>query len=261
MKIIMCILIFVFSITGCSTNVSSPKSITQAAIPKVKQQVVQDGLFLYSESDCKKKITPECLCEADIAYPVISGLGDKMAQLELNNAFKKDAEDSQCPGKPIIFTGEMEREEFSLSYFVTFNSPEILSISTNSYRFSVGAAHANATTSGLIIDVDSGKVLTTNDIFGKNIDQVNQVLYDKLIDRAGGEPTTEESNLYVDEIKVRKGRFIEGDVCNDCSLSLSKEGVIVIFTNYTVDNAVDGNPEVLIPNRYIVHPAITHYFK
>lgn len=249
MKIIMCVLILFFLVSGCSTNISSPESLTQASISKVKEQILQKGLFL--SLDCKEKITPDCLCEADISYPIISGLGNETTQAVLNQNFKKVAEaEYKCEGKPTKITEDIGKNEVFLRYKVTFESPEILSILNYGYEFGAGAAHGNESAEGFIIDVETGKKLSAKDIFGENIDQVNQVIYEKLIPIG-----------FPDKIKERKGKFIEGDICNDCSLFLSKEGVKIVFTKYAVTPGVEGNPEVLIPKKYITYPAIAHYFK
>jgi hypothetical protein len=257
MKIILLALVFIL-VLGCSTT--STENISQSSMPKVEKQVLQKGIFLNTDAECEKN--DNCLCKADINYPVVSGLGSETAQIEINKKFKKSAkydEDENsfeylCDGKLINTTQELtyRNYKFFANYEVTFNSSEILGISIYREAETGGMTGPMISYKGFIINVQTGKELSAKDIFGENINQVNQIIYEKLI-------TIESSDL--DKLKERKGKFIEGDICNDCSLFLSKEGIKIIWGKYTVAFGVAGNPDVLIPNKYITYPAITNYFK
>jgi hypothetical protein len=251
MKIILLAVVFIL-VSGCSTT--STENISQSSMLKVEKQVLQKGIFL--TTDCERTAYDDCLCKADISYPILSGLDSETAQIEFNQTFKKVAEEYKCDGKPTILTKIAEdmmtnkRDEIALNYEVTFESPEILSILNYGFTFGAGAAHANEFAKGFILDIVSGKKLSAKDIFGENIDHVNQVIYEKLIPIA-----------FPEDLKKRKGKFIERDICNDCSLFLSKEGIKIIWDKYAVTGGAAGNPDVLIPNKYITYPAIAHYFK
>jgi hypothetical protein len=206
MKIIRLLILFLL-ISGCSsdrnvlTKTNSTDSFTQASnpdlkktqnqfLPKVEGRVLQKGIFLYSECKGKKakKLTPDCLCESDIIYPVISGLGNETAQAELNQTFKKEAEEfPTCEGKQLetkearYFVSQNRVNSNWLTYEVTFSSPEILAISNTASQDTGGTSGPNGAIEGFIIDVETGKKLSAKDVFGDNIEQVNQVIYEKLI--------------------------------------------------------------------------------
>jgi hypothetical protein len=73
----------------------------------VNDQILQKGLFRYTDCEGGRTTPPECLCKADMHYPAIEGLANKSAQEEINKNFKTLAERNkyfQCEGKLTIDT-------------------------------------------------------------------------------------------------------------------------------------------------------------
>jgi hypothetical protein len=169
----------------------------------VKNQTFQKGLF--RDTNCKvekNKITPaECLCKANIHYPVIEGLTNKLAQEKINQAFKSLAERNKCEG---VLTNVVERENqnsINQNYEITFQSDAILAIANNIEEYGNGAAHGLESIEGFIIDIKTGNLLIASDVFGKNIPQVNQIIYSNLrlttSNALFGNPTKPASNRYI----------------------------------------------------------------
>ncbi|MEQ1559417.1 MAG: DUF3298 and DUF4163 domain-containing protein [Methyloglobulus sp.] len=215
----------------------------------VTDQVLQKGLFL--SSDCKvgkkKKVAAECLCKADIHYPAISGLENNSAQSQLNQKLKTTAESGKCEGKPIIVAEQTTQNSADSNFEVTFRSDSILAIAVQSYSYGSGAAHGLESVEGIIISKKMGQVLSVNDIFGGNIAQVNQSIYDQLKSR---------DDIFADDVEKLKGKFVLDNQCNSCTLLVAKEGVKVIFMAYAVAPFSSGMPEVIIPKEYIADAAI-----
>jgi hypothetical protein len=101
----------------------------------------------------------------------------------------------------------------------------------------------------MTIDLKSGKMLTVDDVFGqKNIAAVNQIIYDTLVPKAEG--------IFIDEINKRKGAFIKDGKCNGCTLVMGKDGINVIFQSYEVAPFAEGNPTVVIPDKYVAYAGL-----
>lgn len=214
------------------------------AAATVSEKILQKGLFSPPKCDG----TTECLCEADIKYPVISGMQDDGKQNIINDAIRKSADQLKCQGEPAQTRGKSDNFSVRHGYEVTFQSPAILGFKFTDWAYE-GGAHGNGSVDGLIIDLESGKMLTPDDIFGlKNIVGVNQVIYDALAPKSDG--------IFRDEIESRKGAFIKDGKCQGCTIVLGKEGVQVIFQSYEVAPFSDGTPTIAIPARYISYPAI-----
>jgi len=220
----------------------------------VKTQVMQQGLF--RAKDCKPsetEVTPgDCLCKADIKYPIISGLGDKTEQDKLNAEFKKAAEQSKCDGDSTSAAEKEMQNWINQESTLSFNTPEIIAIKTAVHQYS-GGNHDSVYVDGLIIDVESGKILTPKEIFGKNLPTVNQAIYDAMIKIGEG--------TFPEEIEARKGKYIQDDKCNDCSILLSDEGIKVVFQTYSLAASAYGMPEVAIDSANIADPLLKQNLK
>jgi len=215
----------------------------QAAVT-VTEKTLQKGLFSPPKCDDKD----ECLCEADIEYPLVEGMKDAEKQASLNVAVKKTAEQLVCKGEAAKTASKGDNFSIRHKYEVTFQSPDILSLKFTDWAYE-GGAHSNSAIEGMIIDLESGKTLTIDDIFGrKNIKEINQIIYDALAPKAEG--------IFRDEVESRKDSFIKDGKCQGCTLVMSKNGIIVIFQAYEVAPFADGNPEVLIPVKYISYKAL-----
>lgn len=218
-------------------------SAAQAEVT-VSDHVLQKGVF--SPPNCDG--SGNCLCESDIHYPVLSGMRDTARQSVINDELQKSADQLKCQGTPA--TAKSEDDNFSVRhhYEITLSAPHILALRITDWAYE-GGAHGNGTVEGMIIDLDNGKVLAPDDIFGtKNIADVNKVIYDALAPKADG--------VFRDEVENRKGAFIKDGKCQGCTLMLDKTGLQVVFQAYEVAPFADGNPAVPIPPKDIAYPAL-----
>ncbi len=216
---------------------------TASAAVTVNEQVLQKGLFF--DSACKGE--NQCMCEADIKYPVINGMADAHAQEVLNKSFKDAATQVQCKGEASKEAPKDTDSSIKYSYEVTFQSPQIMGLEFTNWAYE-GGAHGNGIIEGMIFDLEKNKYLTADDIFGANMAAVNQAIYDALAPNSEG--------IFHDEIESRKGAFIKDGKCNGCTLVLKPEGINVIFQLYEIASFADGNKSVSIPDKLIAYPAI-----
>jgi len=211
----------------------------------VVERTFQKGTFSPPKCDGAEG----CLCESDIKYPAIVGMKDAKKQDALNAAMEKSAEQMKCQGTPVTAKGTGDNFSVSHSYEVTFSSPDILGFKFTDWAYE-GGAHGNGSVEGMIIDLESGSILSANDIFGaKNLAAVNKIIYDTLAPKSEG--------VFRDEIEGRKGNFIKDNQCQGCTLVMTRDGVQVVFEAYEVAPFADGNPSIAIPAQYIAYPAIT----
>ncbi|HEU5047426.1 MAG TPA: DUF3298 and DUF4163 domain-containing protein [Rickettsiales bacterium] len=210
----------------------------------VNSQVMQKGIFSPPKCDG----TGGCLCESDIIYPSISGMRNADKQAAINDTIMKSAEQLKCQGTAVDAKSSADNFSVTHNYEVTFNSPHFLGLRFTDWAYE-GGAHGNGTVEGMIIDLDSGKVLSPADIFdNKRIADVNRVIYNALAPKADG--------IFRDEIESRKDAFIKDGKCQGCTLVLDKNGVEVVFQAYEVAPFADGNPTVTIPAKDISYPAL-----
>lgn len=210
----------------------------------VTEQILQKGVFLVTGCDDGRP----CLCEADIKYPLISGLKDGAAQTSINAGIRKNAEQVKCEGEPSKETSKENSFTITYSYQIPFQSPQIISFLFNEWAFE-GGAHGNGIIDGMIIDLETGKILTVKELFDdKKLGEVNQLIYNTLIPDA--------QDIFRDGIEKRKTSFIQDGKCNGCIVTLGKDGIHVAFQTYEVAPFSSGNPTVTIPFTYSSYPAI-----
>jgi len=216
----------------------------QAAVT-VSEHTLQKGIF--SPPKCDNN--DECLCEADIRYPEISGMKDERRQEEINSGLKSSVEPLKCQGETARIASKGNNFSITHTYELTFQSPEIIGFKFMDLAYE-GGAHGNNAIDGMIIDLGTGKTLAITDIFSeKNIPAINKLVYDTLIPKSEG--------IFHDEIENRKDSFIKDGKCQGCTIIISKDGIQVIFQAYEVAPFADGNPAVAIPAKYVSYPALT----
>ena len=215
---------------------------------RVTDKLLQKGVF--TSPECAG--ASDCLCEADIHYPVFSGLLNPETQDQLNDGSRKSAEQLKCQGKPAEAAGGNDHFSVKHTYEVTFQSQKLTGLKFVDWAYE-GGAHGNSMVDGLILDNNSGKILSLAEILGSHSAEVNHVIYETLAPKSDG--------IFRDEIENRKDSFIKDGKCKGCTIILSKEGVQVVFQAYEVAPFVDGNPAVTIPAQYIAYPAIAQAFK
>ncbi|MBT9096477.1 DUF3298 domain-containing protein [Methylovulum psychrotolerans] len=231
---------------------AAPALSTAVLKVKVEEAILQKGLF--KEKDCEP--TPgedpnsgECVCQADISYPVISGLPNAAAQTQLNQDLKTAAEQHQCNGTPLSGKASYESPSFrERGYSVTLHTPTVLALQISSYEYDYHAAHPYSDGGGdCIIDIAASQCLTVDGIFGQHRAAVNRLLYEKL---KAMEDTSQEL------VEEQKNTFISDGKCNGCTVILNKQGLIVLFGQYSVAPYAAGMFEVPIPASYIAAPSI-----
>jgi len=212
----------------------------------VVEKTLQKGIFSPPKCDGAEG----CLCESDIKYPVIAGMKDMKKQEMLNADIEKSAAQLKCQGKQVKNAGDGDNFSVTHTYEVTFSSPDILAFKFSDWAYE-GGAHGNGTIEGTLIDLQTGNILSPNDVFGtKNIAEINKVIYDTLVPKSEG--------VFRDEIEGRKDSFIKDNKCGGCTLIMMKDAVQVVFQAYEVAPFADGNPSIIIPVQYIAHPAIAN---
>jgi len=218
----------------------------------IEDHLLQKGLF--AKADCKSDPSDpaydECRCDADIHYPVLTGLINTDAQALLNEGFKRMAQQARCDGVPTPAPEKESKKSPSSAthrYETTFSSPHLLGLKFTDWAYT-GGAHGNGSVTGVIMDLQKGKLLTIGDIIAPaDMSAVNAMIYDTLAAKPEGE-------VFRDQIESRKGAFIDANDCQGCTLTLMPDGVHVVFQTYEVASFAQGNIEVPIPAKYVTYP-------
>jgi hypothetical protein len=227
----------------------------------VSEQILQKGQFAKAacKPDPKDPDYNECLCEADIRYPRIEGMGNVSTQDKLNAWFKQQAGQTLCEGDAVSMPvkaskADISSKTLSIHYDVTLSSLRILGFKFTDWSYT-GGAHGNGSAVGVIIDLNNGRLLGALDIFSAaNLDKVNASIYKALAAKP-------EEEVFRDQIEARKGAFIKGDECQGCTLILTPEGVHVLFQTYEVAPYGAGNTDVLIPAEYVSYASVKEALK
>jgi len=212
---------------------------------KITEITLQKGAFNVTGCDDSS----QCVCEADIKYPALSGFIDEAKQNNLNNTFKKVAEQAKCQGEPAPDSARNENN-FSIQhhYEITYQSPTLLAFKFSDWSFE-GGAHGNGTLEGSIIDLVTGKPVSFKDLFAdKDLPEINESIYKALLPEAEG--------IFRDEVESRKASFIKDGVCTGCTAILDKNGLNIVFQTYEVAPFSVGNPSITIPAKFINYPAV-----
>jgi hypothetical protein len=223
----------------------------------VSEQIMQTGQFIKPgcHSDSKDPDYDECICDGDIRYPQLTGVTDPVIREKLNDWFKQQAAKTVCEGDNVaksekdVAANTKAHASLSVHYETTFTSAKILAFKFTDWAYT-GGAHGNGSVIGVILDASSGKFLTATDIFtAKNMDAVNKAIYDALTAKP-------EEEIFRDQIEARQGVFIKNGECEGCTLTLTPEGVHVLFQTYEVAPYGAGNTDVLIPTKLIGNAAL-----
>jgi hypothetical protein len=228
------------------------------AVVTVSEQIMQSGQFVKPDckSDPKEADYDECTCDADIRYPQLGNMQDTAAQAKLNDWFRQQAAKAICEGtktapptgKDKVLTAKAHASQ-SVHYGQTYSSPELLAFKFTDWAYT-GGAHGNGSVIGVILDLATGKLLTATDIFsGQNMEAVNEAIYKALTAKP-------EEEIFRDQIEARQGVFIRDGECQGCTLTLTPEGVHVLFQTYEVAPYGAGNTDVLIPTNLVSDPAV-----
>ena len=70
-----------------------------------------------------------------------------------------------------------------------------------------------------------------------------------------------EEEIFREQIEARKGAFLKDGDCQGCTLTLTPEGVHVLFQTYEVAPYGAGNTDVLIPVEYVNYEAVAKALK
>jgi hypothetical protein len=227
----------------------------------VSEQVMQKGQFTKSgcQPDPKDPDYDECVCDADVRYPQLSGVTDAAVQGKFNDWFKEQAAKTVCEGDASsspVKDGQSAKAHMSVSvhYEVTFSSAHLLAFKFTDWAYT-GGAHGNGSIIGVIADLDKGRLLTPTDVFSaKNMDAVNKAIYDAL----SAKP---EEEIFRDQIESRKGAFIKDGECQGCTLILNPQGVSVLFQTYEVAPYGAGDTAVPIPAKLVADKAVKEALK
>jgi hypothetical protein len=228
----------------------------------VSEQVLQSGQ--YAKASCKPDPKDpdydECICDADVRYPQLSGISDRDAQDRLNRWFKDEAGKAVCDGDKMAPSAKnasapaKAHMSISVHYETTYSSDAILALKFTDWAYT-GGAHGNGSVIGVIADLAQGKLLSPGDMFSeKNTEIANRVIYEALSAKPEGE-------VFRDQIESRKGAFIKDGECQGCTLTLTPEGVHVLFQTYEVAPYGAGNTDVIIPAKYISYAAVSKALK
>jgi len=213
----------------------------------VSEKVIPEGWFVSTDGECKsvkgEEVPAYCYCAEHIRYPELSGMKNVAAQDKINQIFKESV--SSCYGVPTEkYKGEYGFGFETNSFKVNLDQNGILSITLIYQGMGGGAAHPMDSVTSYIFNKETGESFAPNQVFGKNIPQVNKYLV-KQVNRLTDTPPLDLNT-----------KFIHGDKCDSCSIVLEPKGVKVIFDVGSVGSMAKGGIEVIIPKKFITSPDI-----
>jgi hypothetical protein len=228
----------------------------------VKEQIFQSGQFVKKDctSDPKETDYDECACDADVRYPQLEDMSDRNVQDRLNRWFKDQASKAVCAGDQVASPDKnapppaKAHMSLSVHYETSFTSDSVLGFKFTDWAYT-GGAHGNGSVIGVVVDLEKGKMLAPSDIFApRNMNAINQAIYTTLLAKP-------EEEIFRDQVETRKDTFIKDGQCGGCTLTLTREGVHVLFQTYEVAPYGAGNTDVLIPAKYVSYPVVAQALK
>jgi hypothetical protein len=181
------------------------------------------------------------IINVDLKVPVLSGMKNKELQKRLNSKFlseeldfknqiEKSAEEFQkyakehnIPERPF---------EAYVSYKVTYNKNNLLSISFYYYKFT-GGAHGGTKVISYNIDLKGGKTLALSDLFQSGTE------YTEKINAEVGRQMKSSGNLYFQNAFK--------SISDNQPFYVEDENIVVYFQEYEIAPYAAGIPEFKIP--------------
>jgi energy-converting hydrogenase Eha subunit G len=129
----------------------------------------------------------------------------------------------------------------NLETSITFNKGGLLAFSVAMDVYT-GGAHGSAGFLNYVIDLKTGKLLTPEDVFGDNINELTALILHKLME--DNEVTTIEE---LNEI----GFFDAVTITPNDNFSITEKGITFLYNQYEIAPYVMGITEVFLPYREI----------
>lgn len=249
----------------------------QAGKVGITEKTLQKGVWedaecrhteLESEmNDPEYHSTLKCLCAADIQYVVLSGIPNaekinavilEKARASQNDGVEKTSQPA-CHGKKVPEPKDVAGyTQYTFGVEKRFENNQLLVLDLLSWSYGEGAAHGNGWSEGLIIDKQSGTILTNADILdASSYKALNQSIFDALgaMDESfQGACNRDGNDAILCESKAPAYLTLNGR--NMGSLYAGKEGLVIQFSPYAVGPYSSGDIEVPIPEKFVKHPAI-----
>jgi len=229
----------------------------------IKDAIAQKGYFIEEDTNMNECLDDSfnsgsmdyCGCEADVHYPIFSGIKNFDVQENLNKIFANDANNFECKGIKSKKPNKLKDKIPSVrdySFKITFRKNNFLSIVQDWHQENAGAAHGLFGLVGKIVYIETGELLGGKIIFGiesKNYSALNEYIIKGLIAKNIG--YIEYNKEFHDERK----QFISIEsLCEDCSLYIDKKGRLKIsFDPYVVASMADGIVELTIPKKFVTN--------
>jgi len=184
----------------------------------------------------------ECYCEAEIDYPVISGLDDPGFERLLNKKLKEMAKLQRCKGKSVAKMSGGVPSGMETHYNLLWQDNNLLSI-VLTYLSYTGAYHYGE--AGIMFDLKQHKILSVDDIIAPaRQPEFNRYLHSLLL-------SDYKDYLYQNEDVPEV--FLANGKCGICELRLDKDGLVIAFKPEVISRGMFSVP---IPLEFITYPAI-----
>ena len=207
------------------------------------------GLKAISENDLS--VTAETIgADGDgksllVFYPILSEFKNVEVQRKINKFLKQEADRFVAAGSkqmdPVVKENDsllakdpnasIRRPSFDGRFTVTYNEKGLLSIYVDYYVY-LGGAHSDTVREAYTFDLSTGELLTLKDAAGGHSDYVtiiNQKIKKQISDR---------KLTLIAPFKTIKP---------DRDFFLSRNGVVIYFTQYEYTSFAEGMPEFVIP--------------
>jgi hypothetical protein len=215
-------------------------NVTSAAIPS-------SVLFPHKNLPGSVKITTKQVksssetINVDLKVPVLSGMENKEFQKRINTRFLKEEIDfkNQIEKSAVEFQKYAKEHnipqrpfEANVTYKVTYNKDNLLSITFYYYRFT-GGAHGGTKVISYNIDLTGGKTLTLSDLFKPKTSYIEKI------------------NTEIMRQMKTNGNFYFQDVFKSISdtqaFYIEDRNIVIYFQEYEIAPYAAGIPEFKIP--------------
>ncbi|MEZ5690323.1 MAG: hypothetical protein R3D71_01495 [Rickettsiales bacterium] len=230
-------------------------SFSWASEVTIKRVPVQVGTYKYSDCIPSENKVPfgNCLCEAKIYKPVVSGI-NPVAMKKINGFFDKEVAPRYFEGRSYnscegvsVESKDSAKNSRNYDFQVDMNDCSLLAISTSGYYYDYGLPHPNGYSNSHIFNVETGEEYTYQQLFGDNLKKINlfiakeveaqkELMYEDLVSRIKEKP----DSLWIPAEGIDKGIN---------NLFLTKDGLDMRFDvlPYVMRRTIS----VSLPLRYI----------
>ncbi len=219
----------------------------EAPLVEIKKEAVQNGISVSVKHSVSTLKAGEREYKFDVEKPIVEGFENTNTERHINFQIADNLDDIHSEFKKELSEWNTPVEDDSSTLFVTATTSvvdkKVITVHFSVGSFMAGTAHPSSYEVTLNFDINTGKVLTLDDVLRDD--------YLTVLSRYSKDVLQERFIAEYDQYEEFFGKGSDPVPENYRSFLITNEGIIVVFDQYQVAAGVSGKQEVLVPWSYL----------